>query len=135
MTTKSLRLTYWILNSMFCLMTATAGVLYLTSPTFARIFAAMGYPQYFRIELGSCKLIGVFVLLLPFPRAVKEWAFAGFFIVLLSALVTHLSVGDGLVTTLAPVLAAAILAVTYLSFRRLACPDRYGNPKPEPSST
>ena len=71
MTTKSLNLTYWITTSTFCLMMATSGVLYLTSIGFKERFAHLGFPSYFRVELAFFKLIGVVVLLLPFPRFVK----------------------------------------------------------------
>ena len=36
------------------------------------------------------------LLLAPVPARLKEWAYAGFAITLGSALIAHLSVGDGL---------------------------------------
>jgi hypothetical protein len=41
------------------------------------------------------KLLGVVLLLAPVPTRLKEWAYAGFAIDLGSALIAHLSVGDG----------------------------------------
>ena len=41
------------------------------------------------------KLLGVVLLLAPVPARLKEWAYAGFAINLASALIAHLSVGDG----------------------------------------
>ena len=72
MTTKSLNLTYWITTSTFCLMMATSGVLYLTSIGFKERFAHLGFPSYFRVELAFFKLIGVVVLLLPFPDSSRN---------------------------------------------------------------
>jgi DoxX-like family len=37
----------------------------------------------------------VVVLLAPVPARLKEWAYAGFAITLVSALIAHFSVGDG----------------------------------------
>ena len=39
--------------------------------------------------------LGVVLLLAPVPARLKEWAYAGFAITLGSALIAHLSVGDG----------------------------------------
>ncbi len=47
------------------------------------------------MELSWAKLLGVVVLLAPVPARLKEWAYAGFAITLASALVAHLSLGDG----------------------------------------
>jgi hypothetical protein len=116
MTTKSLNLTYWITTSAFCLMMAASGALYLTSIGFKERFAHLGFPSYFRVELALFKLAGVVVLLLPLPRFLKEWAFAGFFIVLLSAFVAHLASGDGLKKAMAPVSMAVLLTVSYMVF-------------------
>ena len=59
-------------------------------------FTHLGFPDYFRLELSWAKLLGVVDLLLaPVPVRLKEWAYAGFAITLGSALIAHLSVGDG----------------------------------------
>ena len=47
------------------------------------------------MELSWAKLLGVVLLLAPVPARLKEWAYAGFAITLGSALIAHLSVGDG----------------------------------------
>jgi hypothetical protein len=39
--------------------------------------------------------LGVVLLLAPVPARLKEWAYAGFAITLVSALIAHLAVGDG----------------------------------------
>jgi hypothetical protein len=58
-------------------------------------FTHLGFPAYFRVELSWAKLLGVVLLLAPVPPRLKEWAYAGFAIDLASALIAHLSVGDG----------------------------------------
>ena len=64
-------------------------------PQVAEAFSHLGYPAYFRVELSWAKLLGVVVLLAPVPSRLKEWAYAGFAITLVSALIAHLAVGDG----------------------------------------
>ena len=61
----------------------------------AEAFTHLGFPAYFRVELSLAKLLGVVLLLAPVPARLKEWAYAGFAITLGSALIAHLSVGDG----------------------------------------
>ena len=55
----------------------------------------LGFPDYFRVELSWAKLLGVVLLLAPVAARLKEWAYAGFAITLVSALIAHLAVGDG----------------------------------------
>ena len=59
-------------------------------------FIRLGLPDYFRVELAWAKLLGIVLLLAPVPARVKEWVYAGFAITLVSALIAHFAVGDGL---------------------------------------
>jgi DoxX-like family len=47
------------------------------------------------VELAWAKLLGVVLLLAPVPAQRKEWAYAGFAITRVSALIAHIAVGDG----------------------------------------
>jgi hypothetical protein len=67
----------------------------LRLPQVAQAFTHLGFPAYFRVELSLAKLLGVVLLLAPVPARLNEWAYAGFAIDLVSALIAHLSVGDG----------------------------------------
>ena len=55
----------------------------------------LGFTDYFRVELASATLLGAVLLVAPVPARLKEWAYAAFAIILGSALIAHLSVGDG----------------------------------------
>ncbi|WP_165420094.1 DoxX family protein [Edaphobacter modestus] len=53
-----------------------------------RSWPATHIPCHFRIELSRAKLAGVAALLVPMvPARLKEWAYAGFAITLVSALI------------------------------------------------
>src|SRR5439155_24336347 len=67
----------------------------LRLPQVAEAFTHLGFPAYFRVELSLAKLLGVVLLLAPVPPRLKEGAYAGCAIDLASALIAHLSVGDG----------------------------------------
>jgi hypothetical protein len=87
---------YWVFTVLFALQMGFTAYAQLCLPQVAQVFAHLGFPDYFRIQLSWMKLAGLVVLLLPMaPARLKEWAYAGFTIVLVSALIAHLSVGDG----------------------------------------
>src|SRR5205085_11619611 len=80
-------------------------------------FVHLGYPSYFRIELTVAKVLGVLALLVPgIPRKVKEFAYFGFGITLVSASIAHFSVGDPALFVVDPMLFLSALVVSYLLF-------------------
>ena len=92
---NSMVLGFWIVTALFCLQIGFTAYAQLSLPQVAQAFTHLGFPDYFRLELTWAKLLGVAVLLAPVPARLKEWAYAGFAITLVSALIAHLSVGDG----------------------------------------
>ena len=86
---------FWISTALFALQMSFTAYAQLRLPQVAAVFAHLGFPAYFRIQLSWAKLAGVAALLVPMvPARLKEWAYAGFAITLVSALVAHLVVGD-----------------------------------------
>src|SRR4030095_14669852 len=58
-------------------------------------FVHLGFPSYFKVELTVAKILGVLALLIPaVPVKVKEFAYAGFAITLMSASIAHFGRGD-----------------------------------------
>ncbi len=86
---------FWTITALFCLQIGFTAYAQLSLPLVAEAFAHLGFPDYFRVELALVKLFGVVLLLAPVPARLKEWVYAGFAITLGSALIAHLSVGDG----------------------------------------
>jgi hypothetical protein len=86
---------FWIVTALFCLQIGFTAYAQLRLPQVAEAFTHLGFPAYFRVELALAKLLGVVLLLAPVPPRLKEWAYAGFAFTLVSALIAHLSVGDG----------------------------------------
>jgi hypothetical protein len=82
-------------------------------------FTHLGYPAYFRVELAWAKIIGVVLLLAPVPVRLKEWAYAGFAINIVSAVVAHLAVGDGPEAWSWSVGTGVLWGLSYLFWRRL----------------
>src|SRR5256885_9181814 len=64
-------------------------------------FAHLGSPRYFKIELTTAKILGVLALLLPsVPVKIKEFAYFGFGITLVSASIAHFASGDARLSAL-----------------------------------
>lgn len=118
---KRARTAYWIFTILFCLMMGFTVYAHLFLPQAAQVFSHLGFPDYFRIELCWVKLAGLLVLLLPMaPPRLKEWAYAGFTFVLVSALIAHLSVGDGPAAWSWSVIYLVLGALSYVTFRMTA---------------
>src|SRR6478735_4851947 len=92
---KGMVIGFWVATALFCLQICFTAYAQLSLPQVAEAFTHLGFPAYFRVELSWAKFLGVALLLAPVPARVKEWAYAGFAITLVSALIAHFSVGDG----------------------------------------
>ena len=92
---KARTIAFWIVTVLFCLQMGFTAYAQLRLPQVAQMFTHLGFPAYFRVELSWAKLLGVVLLLAPAPPRLKEWVYAAFAINLASAIIAHLSVGDG----------------------------------------
>jgi hypothetical protein len=122
---KATTILFWIFTALFCLeMCFTA--YYELLPQGAQAFTRLGFSNsYFRLELSLAKLVGVAVLLVPVLRArrvifvMKEWAYAGFAINLVSAVIAHLSIRDRALAFVPSTLTSVLWAGSYFFFRRV----------------
>jgi hypothetical protein len=111
---------YWIATALFCLQMGFTAYAQLQLPQVAAAFTHLGFPNYFRVELSWAKFFGITLLLAPVPARLKEWAYAGFAITLASALIAHLSVGDGPEAWGWAAGTAVLWALSYFFWRRRA---------------
>jgi DoxX-like protein len=118
-TRKAKTILYWIVTALFCLQISFTAYAQLRLPEVAEAFTHLGFPGYFRVELSWAKVLGVVLLLAPVPAWLKEWAYAGFVITLGSALLAHLSVGDGPEAWGWAVAAGVLCGLSYFLWRRL----------------
>jgi len=109
---------YWIVTALFSLEMSFTAYYELTRQG-AEAFVRLGFPDsFFRVELSVAKLAGVFVLLIPgIPARVKEWAYAGFAINLVSALITHLALGQGPAFWAPSAITSCLWVASYLLWR------------------
>jgi hypothetical protein len=117
---KALVAGFWIFTILFALQMGFTAYAQLRLPQVAAAFVHMGFPNYFRIELSWAKFAGLAVLLLPMVSVrLKEWAYAGFAITLISAFIAHLSVGDGFDAWGWAAGTGLLWALSYFFFRRV----------------
>ncbi len=96
-----------------------SATMYFTSPDMAQTFKHLGFPDYFRIELGIAKIIGVLFLLAPFTGRLKEWVYAGFTINMISGSIAHAAAGDPISAIITPIVFLGVLAVSYITLQKL----------------
>jgi hypothetical protein len=116
---RGIVVSFWIVTALFCLQIGFTAYAQLRLPQVAEAFTHLGFPAYFRVELSWAKFLGVALLLAPVPPRLKEWAYAGFAINLGSALIAHLSVGDGPEAWGWAVATGVLWGLSYLFWRRL----------------
>lgn len=117
---KNYKTLYWITTILFSVFMLFSSYLYLGTDQIKNSFVGLGFPDYFRLELGIAKLLGAIALALPaVPRPIKGFAYAGFVINLVSALIAHLAVSDPVSTLVVPFLALIVLALSYQAYTKL----------------
>jgi hypothetical protein len=112
--------TYWITTGLVSGVMLYTAVSYFTAEKMKDSFKHLGFPDFFRIELGVAKTLGALALLLPFlPSRLKEAAYAGFAITFVSAIVAHMSQGDPITHSLQAVILLVLLGISYFYFAKL----------------
>jgi hypothetical protein len=109
-----LRIAYLVATGAFVVMMLASAVAYLADyPEMVAALRHLGYPDYFRVVLGSAKVLGVLALVIPrTPTLLREWAYAGFAITMVSAVISHAASGDPAARTAAPLVALVLLVLS-----------------------
>jgi hypothetical protein len=113
---------FWIFTALFCLeMSFTAYYELLRLPEAAQAFTRLGFASNaFRVELSWAKVAGVIALLVPMvPARLKEWAYAGFAINLVSALIAHSSINDRPAAFVPSAMTSVLWGLSYYFWQRM----------------
>jgi uncharacterized membrane protein YphA (DoxX/SURF4 family) len=117
---KRNKIIYWIATTWLALGMAVTGAGQLIKMKEGQggveMITHLGYPAYLLTILGVWKILGVVAVLIPKFPLVKEWAYAGFFYLMIGAIFSHITVGDP-VNTLFPSLLLLILTLVSSYFR------------------
>jgi DoxX-like family len=88
---------YWLATAAVAAELGVGGIWDIARLPFVRdLVTHLGYPSYFLVLLGTWKVLGAVVLLVPRRALLKEWAYAGAFFTYTGAIVSHLTTGYGL---------------------------------------
>lgn len=117
---KGIFVGFWIVTALFAFQMGFTAYAQLRLPQVAAEFTHIGMPAWFRIELSWAKFAGLAALLIPqVPARLKEWAYAGFAITLISAVIAHLAIGEGVAAWGWAAGTAVLWALSYIFWRRL----------------
>ena len=112
--TKRNKIIYWIATIWLSLgMLSTGVVQLLKTDDEVAMITRLGYPVYILTIIGVWKILGVIAILIPKFPLLKEWAYAGFFIAMSGAIVSHLINGDEAKELFGP---ALLLTLTMVSW-------------------
>lgn len=87
MTTKTVKILYWVFTALFAFMMLGSAIpdILVMPLAVEGMHNGLGYPVYFIPFIGVAKALGVIAILFPgFPR-IKEWAYAGLMFDLIGA--------------------------------------------------
>lgn len=116
---KTTNVVYWITTALVALMMLQGGIFeILHNEGSVQVMRALGYPDYLNTILGIAKLLGVAAILLPVPRTLREWAYAGFTFDVGGAIASFVGSGQVNVTLLVPIVSLALVLVSYWMWRR-----------------
>jgi hypothetical protein len=118
---KKDKIIFWISTGLLAAMMLFSAYSYFTSEDIKGAFAHLGFPDYFRLQLGAAKAAGAVLLIIPaVPGKVKEFVYAGFVITFVSAFIAHISSGDPASVAVPPLVFAGILGVSYFYFQKIS---------------
>jgi len=96
---KTVKIIYWI--------TTVEGVV------------SLGYPVYFLMILGVAKVLGSVAIVQNKYKTIKEWAYAGFAIDIISASASLAYSGMGVAFALFPLIFLVLMFISYISWKKI----------------
>ncbi|MDB5259095.1 MAG: DoxX family protein [Candidatus Taylorbacteria bacterium] len=117
---KTIKVTYWIATVLFALFMVFSGVSELMMTEEGKqIMIHLGYPIYMLYMLGIAKILGTIALLQTKYQVIKEWAYAGFAIDILSASISMFFVGDNVGLSLMPLIFLVVMFISYGFWKKM----------------
>lgn len=108
------KIIYWTTTGIISVMMLFSAFGYFTNADMKAAFVHLGFPDYFRIELGVFKVLGTLALILPVISAkIKSFAYFGFALTFISAFIAHTASGDPIAVAAAPIIFLVILGISY----------------------
>jgi len=110
---------YWITTGIVAAVMLASACFFYFAPAANEAFVHLGLPNYFRVELTVAKALGGLALLIPsLPSTIKQFAYFGCGLTILSAVIAHSASGDGIAHVIDPLIIFGIHVVSYVYYRR-----------------
>lgn len=104
---------FWLSTGAICIFLALSAANYLFHQPTIQGIRALDLPDYLRIQLAVLKLLAIPALIVPgMPHMLREWAYAGVALFLLTAVVAHAVHRDPFIFH---VINVALLAILFVS--------------------
>ena len=118
MTTRTNKTIYWIATGLLTLMMLMSVGMYLFNHAeVSETFTKLGFPTYIIYPLAIAKLLGLVAIWTNKIKALKDWAYAGFFFNILLAISAHIMIKDG--EHMPAIVALVLLLVSYMYSKKL----------------
>ena len=112
--TRRNKIIYWVVTIFLSIGMLAGGIQQMFQiGGYNEIVANLRYPLYLLSIIGTWKILGVIIILIPKFPLFKEWAYAGFFFVMSGATISHLAVGQAFSEAIPPLI---LLTATVLSW-------------------
>jgi hypothetical protein len=122
---KKDKIIYWTATGIVATVMLWSAINFSFNAEMKGAFAHLGLPGWFRVELSAAKILGVCALVLPIiPNRIKEFAYFGFALTIISAPIAHISSGDGILRGLEPLIFLGFLIVSYLYYHKAEGTDK-----------
>lgn len=117
---KTNKIIFWISTTIVSAIMLFSAIGYFTDPEMQEAIRDLGFPDYFRIELGIAKILGAIALLIPrLSYKLKLFAYFGLGIVSFSAIIAHIASNDPISMTMVAVVIFIALIVSYIYYHKL----------------
>ena len=119
MNQKTLKITYWVVTSLFCLANLASGLMELFPNQMAfDLMKLLGYPAYLLTILGVAKILGSLSIIQTKYRTIKEWAYAGFAIDYVGASWSFYFIDGDIFAIIFPIIFLAVLFASYFLWKK-----------------
>lgn len=117
---KTVHISYWIITVIFSLALLQSGIVeIMQTESSKQLMDMLGYPHYLNTILGVAKILGVIVILQPWFKTIKEWAYAGFAIDFVGALVSGIYATDEIAIIIVPLIFLAVMFLSYFLWKKV----------------
>ena len=118
---KAVKTTYWIVTILFALLMLMDGIGGITRQQAGiEVMQHLGYPVYSLSIFGMAKILGALAIFQNKFATLKEWAYAGFTINFIGAMLSRIYAGDGIAEILFPLIPITILFLSYFLWKEYA---------------